>query len=171
MNGLLTQKPGREPVAGETKLFLVEQRQSANGTAWTKVKNATADQGGVPYRVISVKPTGRTDQYGNISMNIEIEPSDGAPQAQLPAQRAFAPSSGDDRSQRIERQHSQHMALLHIAAKGSGFPDTEALRALIDWYHRDVGRMPAPPTAKAQPEPEMDEEMMPQGDADEEEAF
>ena len=86
----------------------------------------------------------------------------GAPQAQASAQRASAPSSSDDRSNRIERQHSQHMALLYLAMR----PDqtvqvsTETVRSLIDWFQRDVGRMPAPTQAKAavpQPEPEPDD--------------
>jgi hypothetical protein len=44
---------------------------------------------------------------------------------------------GDDRSKRIERQHSQHMAL--IAFELIGKTSTDGLREMIDWFQRDIG--------------------------------
>jgi hypothetical protein len=92
----------------------------------------------------------------------------GPPRTQAAPQRANGGTSSDDRSNRIERQHSQEMAIRYAALKQLKDITPHDMVALIDWFARDVGRMPAPPQAKAAvPQPEMDEEMMPQGDADE----
>lgn len=85
---------------------------------------------------------------------------------------APAPEPGQDRSSRIERQHSQEMALRWfslIAYSNEGVaevPPTEKLRAMIDWFQRDVGRVPAAPTPKTkpmvEPEPEPEEPIEPE---------
>jgi hypothetical protein len=155
IEGLLTQKPGREPAPGETKCFIVENRVSQSGNPWTKIKNATSDQGGGMYKILSVKPTGHTDSYGNISFNLEIEPSNMGTSAQVPSSNLsaggqvqlaaplpFPPRANDDRSNRIERQHSQHMFLLVCQIKGSVPATTAEVRAGIDWWQRDISRVP-----------------------------
>jgi hypothetical protein len=62
-----------------------------------------------------------------------------------------APKSGngnDDRSNRIERQHSQEMALRYLVMQG-GLPKDSVhaakLREMIDWFQRDIGRLPGKP--------------------------
>ena len=100
-----------------------------------------------------------SDSYGNVGYDIAIEPQNGAPQAQAAPQRAGNGGGSDDRSNRIERQHSQEMAIRYAALKKLDALDTDGLRTLIDWFQRDVGRMPAAPQAKADlpPEPESPE--------------
>jgi hypothetical protein len=45
--------------------------------------------------------------------------------------------------------------------------DLKKLRAMIDYFQKDVGRMPATPVSKSEPEPEHDDAPEP----DEEEQF
>jgi hypothetical protein len=157
MNGLHSCKPGNEPVIGQIKTFVVEQRTGKSGKAYTKITSKGADQGGQPYKILSAKPTGHTDSYGNVSFNIEIEPetgsgqqsSGGSTRGSNPASRS---SNGDDRSSRIERQHSQEMAIRYCALKGIDAPSHEDLRKLIDWFQRDISHTPSAP-ATQQPEP------------------
>lgn len=168
MNGLLTQKPGREPEIGQIKLFLIEARTSKAGKPWNKIRNATIDSGGTPYLIKSVKPTGFEDDHGNVSFNLDIEPAEnGAPRTQAAPQRAGNGYSGDDRSNRIERQHSQSVAVAYATLKGMNDITSDQLVALIDWFHRDVSRMPAAPASKSEPAPEPDDAPEP----DEEEKF
>jgi hypothetical protein len=77
INGLLTQRPERPPEAGQIKCFTVENRVSAAGKPWIKVKNATPDKGGRDYRILNVQPTDFTDAHGNVSFNIELEQVNG----------------------------------------------------------------------------------------------
>src|SRR5438128_673468 len=112
-SGLHACKPGNEPVVGQVKTFAVQQMTARSGKPYTKIKSANAENGGQPYKILKAAPTGHTDSYGNISFNLEIEPANGAtsqpqPRNGTPQQRG---GNGDDRSSRIERQHSQEMAL------------------------------------------------------------
>jgi hypothetical protein len=164
MNGLHSCKPGNEPVVGQIKTFVVEQRTGKSGKAYTKITSKAADQGGQPYKILSAKPTGHTDSYGNISFNIEVEPANGAQPmgsgTSLPKNHDyFKPDNGSDRSSRIERQHSQEMAIRYWTLLGKGgvlspedCKDTQKLRAVIDWFQRDISHTPSAPTAQ-QPEP------------------
>ncbi len=77
LNGLLTQKPGRDPQQGEIKLFTIEHRKGKSGKPYIKIKNATAEMGGQPYRILSAEKTDFVDQHGNISFNLEVEESYG----------------------------------------------------------------------------------------------
>jgi hypothetical protein len=151
VTGLHSCKPGNEPVVGQIKTFTVEQRVAASGKEWTKIKSAPADQGGQPYKILSAKPTGHTDSYGNVSFNLEIEPASTG--QTVTKQGGLSHSNGDDRSNRIERQHSQEMALrwyaMAVTVQGAmpafTMPTTDQLRAMIDWFQRDVGRTPLSP--------------------------
>ena len=86
-----------------------------------------------------------------------------------PQQRAAAPpppkrSNGhasDDRSNRIERQHSQEMALRYFALSAYGkVPETKELKEMVSWFQRDISTDPArtkpEPTQQSQ-EPEQSE--------------
>ena len=78
LNGLHSCKPGNEPVIGQIKTFTIEHRPARNGKkAWIKIKSSGEKFGGTPYRIVSTEPTGYTDDYGNISFNLEIEPVNG----------------------------------------------------------------------------------------------
>jgi hypothetical protein len=157
MNGLHSCKPGNEPVIGQVKTFMVEQRTGKSGKAYTKITSKAADQGGQPYKILSAKPTGHTDSYGNVSFNIEVEPANGAgsvipirhPSEAAALTKMYAGS--DDRSSRIERQHSQEMSLRYFALAGSK-PTTVELREMTSWFQRDIGHTPSSP-ATQQPEP------------------
>lgn len=59
----------------------------------------------------------------------------------------------DDRSSRIERQHSQEMALRYFALSANGeVPETKQLRDMISWFQRDIGHAPSAPSQR-EPEP------------------
>jgi hypothetical protein len=77
LNGLHSCKPGNEPIVGQVKTFLVEQRTSKNGKPWLKIKSAGADNGGSPYRILNAEQTDFVDNHGNISFRLEIEAANG----------------------------------------------------------------------------------------------
>lgn len=81
------------------------------------------------------------------------------PQGQSAAARPSNGSDNDNRSHRIERQHSQEMALRYFDLSQK-IPTTAELRGMTDWFQRDVGNLPtqpkAPATAPASEEEEVD---------------
>jgi hypothetical protein len=162
ISGLLTVKPANTPKVGDVRCYTVENRVAQSGNSWNKIKGSTPDNGGQSYKVISVTPTGRTDKYGNISLNIEVEPANGAQTAPHPQIKMYA-GNGDDRSSRIERQHSQEMALRYFVMKveveGTVFPapTTDKLREMINWFQRDISHTPSSPVTQ-QPEPQSQSE-------------
>jgi hypothetical protein len=152
MNGLHSCKPGNEPVVGHIKMFVVEQRTGKSGKAYTKITSKKAEEGGQPYKILSAKPTGHTDSYGNHSFNIEVEPANGAQTApQSHPQIKMYAGNGDDRSSRIERQHSQEQAIRYATLKGLTSITTDELRTLIDWFQRDVSHTPSAPAKQLEP--------------------
>jgi hypothetical protein len=179
MNGLHSCKPGNEPVLGQIKTFVVEQRTGKSGKAYTKITSKGADQGGQPYKILSAKPTGHTDSYGNVSFNIEVEPANGAqPTPQASQQQRSNGMSKDDYwarkeqrdiegQERMGRAHSQEMALRYwsLLARGGALSpedckDTPKLRAVIDWFQRDVSHVPEAPSKVERPvEPTLPEDL------------
>lgn len=143
INGLHKCQPKNEPIQGETKNLIVVNMPGKNGKkAWIKIKNQSRDEGGSPYRIISVEPTGwEPDDYGNVSYNLEIEavtndrdqyeanPLDEknehshkrpviTPQGQPARQNHTTPTNAlDERQHAIIRQHSQSMALEMLKLK------------------------------------------------------
>lgn len=143
ISGLHICQPKNVPNAGDTKNFAVLNMPAKGGKkAWIKIKSEPPDKGGSPYRVVAVTPTGwEPDEYGNVALNLEIEAvSAPAPRQDAP-QRTFTASGGDDRSSRIERQHSQEMALRYFALTGK-VPTTQQLRDMVSWFQRDVSQSP-----------------------------
>lgn len=63
-------------------------------------------------------------------------------------QPAARPAANDDRSHRIERQHSQEMALRYFDLSQK-IPTTQELRDMTSWFQRDVGNLPTQPKAPA----------------------
>jgi hypothetical protein len=171
ISGLHSCTVGNTPYVGDVKLFVIEQRIGKSGKPWTKITNASADMGGRPHEVMSVTKTDYTDAHGHISFNMEIQPvtipedrSKGAVPVQTVQQSSgnapqTRPNGGgyEDRGNRIERQHSQEMAIRYAALKGLKDITPKDMVALIDWFARDVSRTPAPPKIKAKPEPQEDE--------------
>lgn len=165
--GLLTQKPGRDPVVGEVKNYVVLNMPAlGEKKAWVKIKNPSQDNPGAPHKIVKLTPTytdstktvRRTDSYGNISFNIEIEPTtDAVTHSNPPPQQRNVAGgmSKDDYWTRKEqrdiegvsrmgRAHSQEMALRFFQMSG-GIPGattpaeiTEKLRTMIDWFERDI---------------------------------
>jgi hypothetical protein len=174
ISGLLTVKPANTPKVGDVRCYMVENRVAQSGNTWNKIKGSTPDNGGQSYKVLSVTPTGRTDKYGNISLNIEVEPANGAqplgPSTSLPPrQQRQSLHNGDDRSSRIERQHSQEMSLRYFALSGIK-PSTTELREMTSWFQRDIShipelknpsREPSGPSFQSKPEEEPDETEVP----------
>lgn len=151
INGLHKCQPKNEPQTGQVKTFQVIHNPAKNGKkAWIKIKSASD---GTPYRIVSVEPTGwEPDDYGNLSFNLEIEPTLGGATGEKthnPVQAAsVAPSQNfnglDERQRAIIRQHSQSMALevlkLKVTLNELTVEDlTPAkLRSLADYFDADV---------------------------------
>lgn len=68
-------------------------------------------------------------------------------------QQQHSSNSYDDRSNRIERQHSQQMALMYFQLTAK-LPTTQQLRDMTSWFQRDIGYSPT----KGDPEPISDDE-------------
>lgn len=86
------------------------------------------------------------------------------PPQELPVTRSGgAPGAEywDNRNHRIERQHSQEMALrffaLNTSYQGWKPPTTKQLCDMISWFQRDIGREPAMPDRETA-QPEQDDE-------------
>ncbi len=137
VSGLHSCKPGNDPVVGQVKLFVIENRKGKSGKPYIKIRSANAENGGTPHRILNAEKTDFVDQHGNISFNLEVEASSSPPSAfqhtkaamqqgtehpfgdanptdygndtpQSPPQRF---SMLDERQRAIIRQHSQSMAL------------------------------------------------------------
>ncbi len=81
INGLHSCKPGNDPVVGQVKLFVIENRKGKSGKPYIKIRSANAKNGGMPHRILQVDKTDFVDQHGNISFNLEIESSSSPPSA------------------------------------------------------------------------------------------
>jgi hypothetical protein len=62
------------------------------------------------------------------------------------------PDTTDNRSNRIERQHSQDMALMYATLKKMDAITSDELRKLINWFQRDISRSPVEEEVR-EPEP------------------
>jgi hypothetical protein len=143
MKGLLSQKPdSTSPQVGEQRRFTIEQRVSKAGKAWTKLKNAMNGEGTL-CNVTAVRKTDFVDAHDNVSYNVEFETSTSQEPKPTRQGASTARQGQDDRSSRIERQHSQEQAIRYATLKGLTTITTEELRALIDWFQRDVGHVPS----------------------------
>ena len=133
-------KPGNAPVVGQTKSFII---------SGDRIKSKKAEEGGQNYNITSVTPReSYKDSYGNVGYDIEVEPANGQQSTPAPQQRAASGNGNDDRSNRIERQHSQHMAVLTVqmlVAQGviSTLEEAKAkIKDLTDYFQRDVSKSP-----------------------------
>jgi hypothetical protein len=161
MNGLHVCQARNAPQVGQVKSFVI------NGD---RIKSKPLDQGGQNYTITKVtQHETYKDAYGNSGFHLEIEPQNGSGSTPAPRQQAASAGWSDDRSNRIERQHSQDMAIRWFMGCGKieDLADLKKLRAMIDYFQKDVGRMPATPVSKSEPEPEHDDAPEP----DEEEQF
>ncbi len=79
INGLHSCKPGNDPVVGQIKLFVIENRKGKSGKPYIKIRSANAENGGTPHRILNAEKTDFVDQHGNISFNIEVEASSSQP--------------------------------------------------------------------------------------------
>ena len=160
IQGLITQKPGRDPQVGEVKCFTVEQRTSVSGKAWTKLKNSIPDKGGSMYKILSVKPTGFEDQHGNISFNLSVEPTSAAPT--MPATRSGTAPATKEPVRPYLMRCVNLLRLCHDAAKALDLTDGEDARSLFITMQREgyVPLMPDRPMKEEAPveHPELIEE-------------
>ena len=137
ISGFHVCKPANAPTVGQTKTFTV------NGD---RIRSKSAQDGGQSYNVVSVAPReSYKDSYGNSGYDIEIEPQNGSQASKDATQSAGNSGWSDNRSNRIERQHSQSVAIEYwtLLASGGGITpedckDTKKLRAMIDWFERDI---------------------------------
>ncbi len=81
INGLHSCKPGNDPVVGQVKLFVIENRKGKSGKPYIKIRSANAENGGTPHRILGAEKTDFVDQHGNVSYNLEIEQSSSPPTA------------------------------------------------------------------------------------------
>lgn len=75
INGLHSCKPNHQPIEGDIKTFVVEQRQGKSGKPYLKIKSEKEEYGGRPFKIISAKKTDFVDAHGNLSFNLELEPA------------------------------------------------------------------------------------------------
>ena len=134
INGLHSCKPGNEPQVGQIKTFVIEHHAAKGGKKpWIKIKSAGEKFGGEPYRILSAEPTGYTDDYGNISFNIEIEPAvlgGGGENTKSVREAPLPPdsSNGVDETRRHLMQSANLMLLAIKATMYVGEQVPEALR-------------------------------------------
>lgn len=76
IRGLHICKPQNTPRVGDTKPFLLIPMTSAKGKQYTKIKNPQDGQAPL-FNILSVEKTNYSDDRGNISFNLEIEPVQG----------------------------------------------------------------------------------------------
>jgi hypothetical protein len=123
INGLHSCKPGNEPQLGQVKLMVVQHMTSKkNGKPYLKIKNANAENGGTPHRILSAEPTGFTDQNGNISFNIEVEPSSSPPTAFANARATM--QQGEDRNDVIRSQVNEAIEMKEWADRAANEPQS-----------------------------------------------
>jgi hypothetical protein len=154
VKGLITQKADTPaPVAGQTRPYVWSEIVGRSGKPYTKIK--FDGQQGQPCKIISAQKNDWSDQYGNVSYNVEIEPGS-AP---------VASSQGNGTSKDSWRQHLMRAANLlskcHEAAKAVGLTDGEDARSLFIDASRAgyIAAMPAKPfgAEPEQEEPQSDE--------------
>ena len=128
-------KPGNVPTVGQTKSFII---------SGDRIKSKKQEEGGQNYTITAVTQNATyKDSYGNIGYDIEITPANGQQSTQVDRGGAGNGNGNDNRSNRIERQHSQEMALRYFGLSANGqVPDTKKLTEMISWFQRDVGRSP-----------------------------
>ena len=138
-------KPGNAPTVGQTKSLIV---------SGDRIKSKKAEEGGQNYIIRSaIQRDSYSDSYGNVGYDIEIEPAGvGTQSTQAAPQRADGGNGNDDRSNRIERQHSQEMAVRWITLlttlgvlKPEDISTPKKLRECIDFFQRDISRQPLSP--------------------------
>lgn len=109
--GLLSCKPGNEPIEGEIKTFVIEQRLSKKGKPWLKIKYEKPEYGGRSYKIIGAEQTDFVDAHGNLSFNVELEPAPNAP-ANVPQSSPASQNGGNGVGE--ARQHIMQSANLYV---------------------------------------------------------
>ena len=72
--GLHTCKPQNTPRVGQVKSFLLETKNPGTDKEWIKIRNVKPEEGSY-FSIVSVEKTNWSDERGNISFNLEIEPA------------------------------------------------------------------------------------------------
>ena len=87
IRGLHTCRPSNVPNVGQIKCFqIIEQPTRSGDKTYTKIKSGKPEEGGQFYMVMSAEKTDYSDQHGNISLNLELEPAAHAP---VPVQQKY----------------------------------------------------------------------------------
>ncbi len=131
LNGLLTVKPANKPNAGDTLHLLKETRTSEkSGKEYLKFKR---DREGPPYRILTATQTDYSDDHGNISFSISVEPFG---DSETPVEGAVSPpnasnvrSGTTNRDEEIARAVAFKGAIELTAAMEFG-PDIDKL---VNW--------------------------------------
>jgi hypothetical protein len=157
IKGLLTQKADTPaPIVGQTRPYAWSEVTGRSGKAYTKIK--FDGQQGQPCKIISAQKNDWSDQYGNVSYSVELEPS-----------FAKSPEGKPDQANGVSkdswRQHLMRSANLlakcHAAAKAVGLEDGEDARCIFIDASRAgyIAAMPPKPMTDPEPEamPESDE--------------
>jgi len=128
VRGLHTCKPHNAPSVGQIKSFMLLPMNVGTDKEWTKIKNEAVDKGGQYFRVVSAEKTTYSDQNGNISFNLVIEPANapaptagypypgagGHPPQNHPAHQNGFPASPERPVDRSEPSGPQDSAQQHI---------------------------------------------------------
>ena len=95
--GLHCCKPQNTPRVGQVKSFVLETKNPGTDREWIKIRNVKPEEGSY-FSIVSVEKTNWSDERGNISFNLEIEPSDAPPPQQQQQTPQNAPQSSGNGS-------------------------------------------------------------------------
>jgi hypothetical protein len=161
ISGLLIQKADRTPpIQGAQRRFSWQDTTSKSGAVYTKVKNENEGYGQL-CEVLSVRKTDY-NRNGNVSFNVDFRVLPDQQTSLTPA-GGTSPSQGISKNDywerreqrdrewqaeqirnkpRIERQHSQQMAIDYATLKGLKEITPAQMLELINWWQRDIDRSP-----------------------------
>jgi len=137
-------KKGLKGITRDIREFNDKVYQGVKVTEAAKISISTLDEGDVP-----ASPARKSPVASGERKTARLPGREASEAAKPFASRRHDPPAADDRSNRIERQHSQEMALRAIAITKQ-VVSTQSLREWTDYFQRDIGR----PPSSNEPQPE-----------------
>jgi hypothetical protein len=142
INGLHSCKPENAPQIGAIKTLIVENRTGKSGKAYLKIKSASAEMGGQPYRIVSAEKTDYVDIYGNISFNLEIESQNGQQAGAVNPTIAGQDSADGVLDTRKHLMQAVNLLRLCVRAVNSGLaPHTPEIAQTAEFFQAQVATL------------------------------
>lgn len=178
ISGLLTQKPDSPvPQVGGKRRFSVIEKTGKSGKKFNKIKSEGEGYGQL-YEIASVQKTDFVDAHGNVSFNVKlIAAENGSAPPPAPAPSKNGNGRSPETQARIERQHSQEMAIRALAIHEGKKPTMSEdqillkLKQLTDHFQRDIGNILAAGLEKTLKDMDMRDQGLHGGVQDEEIPF